>query len=247
MSMLAARCDRVRDEITIDMLFDALGWEIPTRGRVRCIWPAHEDRSPAMQVYRETNSVYCFACHGSGGVIEIVRKCVPDDGNEWTIDEALDWIESTFHLKTMTPAANLQQRLRKKLQSRQTAPTSFTQPLTGRGTKAQRDVRASMDTLIRQAFAEVERGASTVQLTAAYDLKQYIWEESSAPGVELDAWAAWARRLIYGSYARLVTTFELPPCPPDIVDDRPETCRLAHLWETHRGSEFPSTWHLQLF
>jgi len=218
MSMLAARCDRVRDEITIDMLFDALGWEIPTRGRVRCIWPAHEDRSPAMQVYRETNSVYCFACHGSGGVIEIVRKCVPDDGNEWTIDEALDWIESTFHLKTMTPAANLQQRLRKKLQSRQTAPTSFTQPLTGRGTKAQRDVRASMDTLIRQAFAEVERGASTVQLTAAYDLKQYIWEESSAPGVELDAWAAWARRLIYGSYARLVT-----------------------------GSEFPSTWHLQLF
>lgn len=247
MSLLAARCDRIRDEVTIDQLFDALGWELPQRGRIRCIWPAHEDRSPAMQVYPETNSVYCFACHGSGGVIEIVRKCVSEDGSEWSVDEALDWLESTFHLPTMTPAASLQQRLRKKLANRKPhQPAPITVPVQGRGTREQRQGQQTLEQMVHAAFANVERSASRLQILVGADMKEYIWSEIATPGVALEEWAAWARQLIYGSYAKLVTGFEVPPTPPDIVDDRPATCRAARLWELHRGLEYPSTWHLQL-
>lgn len=236
MSMLAERCDRIREEVTLEALFDALGWDLPQRGRIRCIWPDHEDRSPSMQVYRDTNSVHCFACNRGGDVIEIAKDCANPEGGPWSLDDALDWLEETFGLKKLTPAATLQSRLRKKLQkARVSATVDAAQPS-----------KSQVEAIVHSAFATAEQKASQDQLQAVGDMRDYIWSEGERPGVDRMEWATWARQMIYGSYAKLLTSFELPPRPADIVDDRPETVRRAQLWELHRGTEFPSLWHIQL-
>lgn len=240
MSLVAERCDRIRDEVTIEALFEALDWELPQRGRIRCVWPDHEDRTPAMQVYRETNSVHCFACNKGGDVVEVAWRCGNPDGGAWSLEDALDWLEETFGLARMSPAQSFKGQLRKKLARLHPTPSAAG----SLGTPSQ---KRQVDGLMHAVFAEVEARASPDQLAAAGGLKDYIWEERGVPGVDLMEWATWARRLAYGSYAKMLSTLQFPPPPADVVDDRPATCRRARLWELHRGTEYASDWHLQLF
>lgn len=243
MSLVADRCARAREAISIDALFDTLGWELPQRGRIRCIWPDHEDRTPAMQVYRDTNSVHCFACNKGGDVVEIALRCANPDGGDWSLDEALDWLEAAFSLPPLTPAQTLQGRLRKKLSKmRQPEPG----PTAG-SPRRQAQVRKQYDDVVAKAFAEVEAKATAEQRVIAGPIKDYIWQEAEQPEVDLTVWAAWARSFIYGSYARLLYLVEFPTPPPgSVIDDRPEMCIRARLWELHRGNEYSSSWHLQL-
>lgn len=235
MSLLAQRCDRARESVTLDMLFDVLGWDLPQRGRIRCIWPDHEDRTPAMQVYRDTNSVYCFACNKTGDVIEIVRQCV-EPGEEWNVGQAVDWIEKTFALPPMRAGLGLQGRLRKQLALRKT-------PEPG----ASLQDRKVLEHIIAEAFANVEKNVPATQLTCAGTLKDYVWDELNDPFADPVEWATWARQIIYGSYARLLGT-TLPDTPASVIDDRPQTVRRARAWEHHRGAEYLNPWpHVLLF
>lgn len=249
MSLVAARCDQVREQVTIDALLDAMGIEAPARGRIRCVWPDHDDRSPSMQVYRETNSVHCFACNTGGDVVEVARRCANPDGTPWSLDEALDWLEETFGLKRLTAAQTLQSRLRKTLSKRRNSAgdvvgSGLVNSFNNNGLPAKN--RWGFEEVVRSAFVDAERHATPDQLAAVGDLRDYIWAEADQPGVDLMEWATWARGMIYGSYAKLLGQMIFPSPPPDIVDDRPEVCRRAQLWEVHRGNEYPSKWHLQL-
>lgn len=236
MSLLAERCDRAREAITIEALFDALGWDLPQRGRIRCIWPDHEDRTPSMNVYHATNSVHCFACNQGGDVIEIAKRCANPEGGEWSVDEALDWLEEAFHLAKLTPAKTLQSRLRKKLGKVRSATANVSPQVS----------KPQVEAIIRSAFANAEKGVPADRLELGADIKDYVWSEGDEPGVDLTVWGSWARQIIFGTYSKMLHSLELPMPPPDIVDDRPETCRRARLWESHRGNEYPSDWHLQL-
>lgn len=197
-----------------------------------------------MQVYRETNSVHCFACNKGGDVVEVALRCANPDGGDWSLDEALDWLETTFGLPPMTPAQSLQGRLRKKLakvRHPEVDPSSY------ESRRKQSQSRKQYDAILQKAFAEVETKATPEQLVIAGSIKDYIWQEAEQPGVDLNEWAAWARSLIYGSYAKLLYLVDFATPPPEgVIDDRPDTCRRARLWELHRGSEYPSSWHLQL-
>jgi hypothetical protein len=248
MSLLAARCEQVREQVTIDALLEVMGVEAPSRGRIRCLWPDHEDRSPSMQIYRETNSVHCFACNQGGDVVELARRAGNPDGGEWSLEDALDWLEETFGLRKLTVAQTLQGRLRKQLSKRQNnagVPSLTAGNVLSRNTMTAAQ-RGAYDTIVRSAFCEAERNTTPDQRAAVMDIREYIWSEADRPGVDLMAWAAWARRMIFGSYAKLMGNMTFPDPPSDVVDDRPETCRRAQLWELHRGAEYPSSWHLQL-
>lgn len=249
MSLLSARCEQARDQVTIEALLEAMGVDVPDRGRIRCLWPDHDDRSPSMQIYRDTNSVHCFSCNQGGDVVAVARRCANPDGTEWSLDEALDWLEDTFGLKRLTAAQTLQMRLRKQLSKRQDAvgggvgsgqaKSLYTNSLPSRN-------RHEYEAVVRAAFSDAERNAGPDQLAAVVDVHNYVWSEADQPGVDLMEWATWARGIIYGSYAKLLSLMIFPSPPPDIVDDRPEVCRQAQLWELHRGTEYPSKWHLQL-
>lgn len=235
MSTLSDRCDRIRDEVTLEAMFEAMGWDMPQRGRIHCLWPEHDDKSPSMQVYPDTNSVHCFACNKGGDVVELARRCV-EPNEDWSVEDALDWLERTFHLAKLTPAQTLRGRLRKAL-----APV---RAKTARTEQAPTFFKAQA--IVREAFLAVERRATRDQLAAMGPMKDYIWAEAEVPGVDLLEWATWARQIIFGSYAKMLSAFEFPEPPPGLVDDRPETRRRARLWDTHRGVEYPSDWHIQL-
>lgn len=42
------------------------------RGMAKC--PFHEDHTPSMKIYEQTNSFYCFGCCAGGDVIDFVAK-----------------------------------------------------------------------------------------------------------------------------------------------------------------------------
>jgi len=44
------------------------------QNRSRCKCPLHQDDSPSLVVYHETNSFYCFGCNEGGSTIDFIMK-----------------------------------------------------------------------------------------------------------------------------------------------------------------------------
>lgn len=227
MSLLSERCSRIREQVGIEDLFEALNWDFPVRGRIRCLWPDHDDRSPAMQVYRETNSVYCFACGKGGDVVELLWKAGNPEGGEWTLDEALEWAEGTFGLERMTAASSLKQRLHRKLSATRRKP-------------AESEPNSDLIGIVKEAFDRVEREPST-DLQLGADIKDYVWSQTEDPDVDLSTWVVWARRMVFGPYSWAIN-LKLPNPPPKVIDDSPQALVRARVWEHHRGLEYPNPW-----
>lgn len=51
-----------------------LGFKLTASGTGRCRLPGHEDRNPSFSVRSATNRFTCYACGGSGDVIDLVMK-----------------------------------------------------------------------------------------------------------------------------------------------------------------------------
>lgn len=222
-SNIAERCDRVRAMVSIEDLFAALNVDLPQKGRIRCIWPDHEDHTPAMQVYRDTGTVHCFACGKHGDIIEIAKACATT--TPLPLSDALHWLETTFNLPPLTKQESLKGTLRKTLLHNKRTKASST---------------SAMD-LVKATFEKVDSSMSKDELEIAASIKDYIWEQMPAAPEDQVVWAAWARKFIYGSYHKLATV-TLPDRPEDIVDDSLPTQQISQLWDLHRGIEFPSLW-----
>jgi len=67
----------IRSRLPLSKVLTHYGWKPDSRGRMRC--PFHDDKSPSLQTYPETGTVYCFAggcpTHGrSLDVIDIIKE-----------------------------------------------------------------------------------------------------------------------------------------------------------------------------
>jgi hypothetical protein len=224
--MLSERCDRLREEVTLEALFDTLGWDLPDRGKIVCLWPDHDDQAPSMQIYRDTNSVHCFSCGRSGDVVEILWKAGNPEGGEWSLEDAVDWAEAAFGLAPIKPTQTLRNRMRKKL-SRLHSPAPVTVDRAG---------VALLDAGVRADFTAVHANATQGQIAAMGAWADYIWGERDEGGVDLVTWAAWARGVIRGPYA---TALQQAPRNRISLEER----RCSILWELHRDNE-PNGNHL---
>jgi hypothetical protein len=234
MSTLKIRCERIRDEITLESFFERMGWEYEDKRRIHCVWPEHDDRSPAMQVYPDNQSVYCFACGKGGDVIALAQGCA-DPGNEMSVVEAVEWIESSFNMGTYSAPARAASRVSKKLSKWRQKTLHDAKPTRLDLDTARRDIDAS--------FREVEAGVPHWILMEALAHKQYVLDSCGTQPEGAIAWAAWARAHIFGSYSRFLHEMQQPwEVPADTIDDRPETVALATQWDTHRGIELSSHW-----
>lgn len=45
----------------------------------RCICPFHDDHNPSMKLFEDTNTFYCFTCHASGSVIDLIAQFMGTD------------------------------------------------------------------------------------------------------------------------------------------------------------------------
>ncbi len=62
----------IRARLTLSKVLTHYNWKPDGRGRMRC--PFHEDKSPSMQTYPETGTVYCFAggCRTHGRSLDVI-------------------------------------------------------------------------------------------------------------------------------------------------------------------------------
>ena len=57
-------------------------------GFARCIW--HNEITPSMKYYHRTNTIYCFGCHKSGDVIDVVQQL----NNFNSVGEAIKYLSN---------------------------------------------------------------------------------------------------------------------------------------------------------
>lgn len=70
---------------------DALGLTRDSRGWCHCLW--HIDSKPSMKLYDGDRGVYCYACHHSGDVIDMVQAV-----NQCGFWDAVRWLNGAFGL-----------------------------------------------------------------------------------------------------------------------------------------------------
>ena len=94
----------IKSKLSLAMVFARYGWQVDRNNRLHC--PFHEDKTPSMQVYWETGTVYCFSTncptHGhSLDVIELVAK-----QEQLSKKEAINFCKAWIHegnIKTPKP------------------------------------------------------------------------------------------------------------------------------------------------
>lgn len=88
---MAAIIRKVRGSVTAADAADALGLQRDSRGWCRCLW--HTDSKPSMKLYDGDRGVYCYACHHSGDVIDMVQAA-----NQCGFWAAVRWLDGAFGL-----------------------------------------------------------------------------------------------------------------------------------------------------
>lgn len=242
---LRERCDQLRERISVDQFFAHMGWDDPSVGRIRCLWPEHDDANPSMQVYPDTWSVHCFACANGGrrssDLIALAQAHFSArDRRSWTVDATVSWFEETFDVPKPHPVAALSERIAKQLKRGSTASS---------GAPSAHDEGQVLLQDVRDAFERVERSATPLGRELAGNLKDYVWDmcpgcpcvkcSRGAHGTErtLWEWVVWAKRMIHGSYSQLLQ-LSVEGAPSGVVDDRPVPLRRRRLWEFHRDSDW---------
>lgn len=236
-SNLSQRCERIRESVALEQLFELRGWDYTPGRRIRCLWPDHDDHTPDMQLYPDTDSVHCFACNRSGDVIELVRHCVPSRG-VWSVEQAVSWLERAFELAPLTAPESLRRRLRR----------SFAEP--ANPVAAASAERMAAVKMVHAAFDAVEHNVPPIVAAAVGGQRESIWQSGEGPEVDLIAWATQARAMIYGSYANRIVSLrenidDLATSAPDVLDvlwDDAMNVDAAWHWETHRGIDMESPW-----
>lgn len=62
-----------------------------------CKCPLHDEDTPSMRYYEETNTFYCFGCGAGGDVIELHRKFIDKiTGNRPTFSESVKFLYGYF-------------------------------------------------------------------------------------------------------------------------------------------------------
>lgn len=80
----AARAAEVKSKISIPMYFYNIiipqradyysDYQVDFDARPVCKCPLHDEDTPSMRFYEETNTFYCFGCRAGGDVIQLHRK-----------------------------------------------------------------------------------------------------------------------------------------------------------------------------
>ena len=61
--------DKIKRLVTIQNIIDRYGYK-PKKGFISC--PFHNEKTPSLRIYTDTNTFYCFGCGMGGDVISFV-------------------------------------------------------------------------------------------------------------------------------------------------------------------------------
>lgn len=69
MSYYNNNVDKIKQLVTIQNIIDRYGYK-PQKGFISC--PFHNEKTPSLRIYTDTNTFYCFGCGMGGDVISFV-------------------------------------------------------------------------------------------------------------------------------------------------------------------------------
>ena len=81
--------EAVKQGVPIEDAAQRYGLEINRQGK--CVCPFHKDHDPSMKIYSETNSFYCFGCHVSGSVIDLIAQITKADSKNTALELAKEY------------------------------------------------------------------------------------------------------------------------------------------------------------
>ena len=70
--MTSITLEKLKQEISIISLLNYFGRSLDRNNMARCVNPAHNDKTPSLRVYKNTNSFCCFGCSAKGSIIDLV-------------------------------------------------------------------------------------------------------------------------------------------------------------------------------
>ena len=104
---MVSRAEEVKDKVSIPMYFYNVivpqvadyysDYTIDFEARPVCKCPLHEEDTPSMRWYEETNTFYCFGCRAGGDVIQLHRKFTEkENGTYPSFHESVDFLYRYF-------------------------------------------------------------------------------------------------------------------------------------------------------
>jgi hypothetical protein len=73
---LRRQLDKIKSAVSIAEVAGEYGTfkqTAPARLLGRCLSPSHEDKTPSMQLFTDTQTFKCFGCHVRGDVLDLIR------------------------------------------------------------------------------------------------------------------------------------------------------------------------------
>ena len=193
---LNRRIEGCLEAVTMKQLFAELDFEYSEIVNVRCVFPEHreDDNTPSLKCY-DNNTVHCFGCQGSGNVVSVTAKVVPDTGAAMPIRNAVDWLERQFKLQRLEAPKRLAERLSKKLSK-------------WRSERKDRSVgKLFLRNLVTKEFLLVQKDHSAEALNASAHVEEWVDEEFELATDKVGA-MVWAKRVIHGTYSRTLEVMD---------------------------------------
>ena len=102
-----AKVDEVRSKVTIPMYFREIivpqlgsyysDYPVDFDARPVACCPLHDEDTPSMRYYEETNTFYCFGCRRGGDVINLHRQFTErQTGSKVKFNEAIEFLYNYF-------------------------------------------------------------------------------------------------------------------------------------------------------
>lgn len=102
-----ARAQEVKSKVSIPMYFYSIiipqradyysDYTVDFDARPVCKCPLHDEDTPSMRFYEETNTFYCFGCRAGGDVINLHRKFTERmTDNKPSFEESIDFLYKFF-------------------------------------------------------------------------------------------------------------------------------------------------------
>lgn len=71
------KAEEIKRKVKIEEILERYGYELNRAGFISC--PFHNEKTPSLKIYPETNSYYCFGCNTGGDVISFVMHLLRID------------------------------------------------------------------------------------------------------------------------------------------------------------------------
>ena len=106
--------ETIKEQINIQQVLSRYGYETNRAGFINC--PFHDEKTPSLRIYPDSNSFYCFGCNVGGDVIGFVMHLFHID-----FSQAIVRIDNDFNIGLPTRKLSIREQYQAQQELKQRA------------------------------------------------------------------------------------------------------------------------------